>query len=224
MPPTDDNPPARRHPLLSPSLWLGLAVSACFFVFGLALAFDLTEHRPVRLGLGAYFALALALAYLNRDGLARFFTKSGQETPPPLVVRRRWLLIAYAMPAIPLACIVLDEAYLLSGRGSPLSQLAALGVVLLLAAVAWIHFGAFVLVRRAQERDGRICPECGYDLRDRDDEGRCPECGTPYSLSALHEAWFVATLPRVSVDRGRSRSRMSETELDERERRRRAGR
>ena len=35
----------------------------------------------------------------------------------------------------------------------------------------------------------RLCPRCLYDLRDLDQVGRCPECGRPYTLALVEEAW-----------------------------------
>lgn len=75
----------------------------------------------------------------------------------------------------------------------------ALGLYLLVPVATWIG-GAVIIgrVRRhARQRDlaglsdagYKRCGRCWYDLSGSPEEGRCPECGTPYRLDHLVRVW-----------------------------------
>ena len=70
-------------------------------------------------------------------------------------------------------------------------------IVPFFVAVTFVNFGtqAFTgwrilhLRRLHCDADGRICPKCGHLLVGLEDEGTCPECGTPFNLADVKRQW-----------------------------------
>jgi hypothetical protein len=44
-------------------------------------------------------------------------------------------------------------------------------------------------LERLVAKEYRVCPQCLYALCGSSDEGKCPECGLPYSGASLVEQW-----------------------------------
>lgn len=47
-------------------------------------------------------------------------------------------------------------------------------------------------VERLRDNGFQYCSECAYDLRDRADDGTCPECGVRYRKEQLPAHWRCA--------------------------------
>ncbi len=54
--------------------------------------------------------------------------------------------------------------------------------------------------RDARSSNFRRCTRCMHDLAGLADEGVCPECGTPFTLVALEQAWKTAAKVPVRFD------------------------
>ncbi|MEO1128506.1 MAG: hypothetical protein AAFX05_02235 [Planctomycetota bacterium] len=70
-------------------------------------------------------------------------------------------------------------------------HMAMVLVIVVVATIpaAWLMTGvARLMVKRLAQRDYRLCPDCGYDLRNVDAE-RCPECGSRCSSEVLRARW-----------------------------------
>jgi len=118
---------------------------------------------------------------------------------PPAVRRLYWI------PAVPSAlmfvCIALylvfaEDPSTLIGRfsrfvdgiGARWVYWAAPGGVL---ALFWGCLWKDGQIRKqALQAGGGLCPFCLYDLRGRDGEGRCPECGEPIDVDAARGWWL----------------------------------
>lgn len=70
--------------------------------------------------------------------------------------------------------------------------IATISVCTLAASIVW------VLMREGHVRrlDGLLCPWCNYDLCASPPEGKCPECGKPYTLEHLKNYWFTSPITR----------------------------
>ena len=54
--------------------------------------------------------------------------------------------------------------------------------------------------REAKSSDFRRCTKCMHDLAGLTGEGVCPECGTPFTLVALEQAWKISASVPVRFD------------------------
>lgn len=52
-----------------------------------------------------------------------------------------------------------------------------------------IGFGRTLLSRRAAGSSDTLCPKCYYALTGLEERGTCPECGTPYDIEQVKQAW-----------------------------------
>ncbi len=50
----------------------------------------------------------------------------------------------------------------------------------------------FRLRRAFLAAEGRLCTECGYDLRSSGDAGTCPECGVAFDTASDRRRWATA--------------------------------
>lgn len=69
------------------------------------------------------------------------------------------------------------------------------GTMLILLPLATFSLGSAALVPQALRQgaalnraQGRLCPDCDYDLSKSPDAGPCPECGNPYTKASLTAA------------------------------------
>lgn len=75
---------------------------------------------------------------------------------------------------------------LVIGIGVGLVVIAALACAGAVAIRSGYHHSRMIALRA---HGYRFCPDCGYDLRDSDTEGPCPECGVAYSPESLQRRW-----------------------------------
>jgi len=64
------------------------------------------------------------------------------------------------------------------------------GVAAIVALTAgWVGLRRVRVEQRVVRLKFRLCTECGYSLHDAAQEGRCPECGSPYELDKTIRSW-----------------------------------
>jgi hypothetical protein len=69
-------------------------------------------------------------------------------------------------------------------------------LVVVLAVSIWFAIALLRLVlfhrritRQATKLDLRMCQYCGYDLREVEEPGPCPECGRKFEVADLRDYW-----------------------------------
>jgi len=63
------------------------------------------------------------------------------------------------------------------------------GTLACLAVTYWVPRRVRRLIDAARLKRWRVCPRCGYSLAELNEEGRCPECGEPYTHATLQGQW-----------------------------------
>ena len=104
--------------------------------------------------------------------------------PPAINRLRRW----YLLVPIPLIAGAVRSYYwwsLPTWAKSP--WVSYWPVIAMITVIVVLRVLEVRLRRRARVADDRICPDCLYPLEG--DAGICPECGRPFTISNLHDAW-----------------------------------
>jgi hypothetical protein len=57
-----------------------------------------------------------------------------------------------------------------------------IGGVVVCAGILAMFLPSFRRTRLVVARNGRVCLNCGFELKGLDDRGTCPECGTEYDV------------------------------------------
>lgn len=83
---------------------------------------------------------------------------------------------------------------ILTGTSRALSTRFGVWVPFVFVAIVWIGSLGFLsharrIRRRANEWDGKMCKHCGYDLRQTEEPGPCPECGKAFEVEGLRAYW-----------------------------------
>ncbi|HLP85172.1 MAG TPA: hypothetical protein VK157_12555 [Phycisphaerales bacterium] len=107
----------------------------------------------------------------------------------PRFLLRRAIWCSLAVVIISLAAAFFLPAFSASRRG-----MSTFLVLLLAAITAPVLIYAMSLwsrrfVAKVHARDYRVCWKCGYDLRDLQQQGICPECGSAFTMTELREKW-----------------------------------
>jgi hypothetical protein len=115
-----------------------------------------------------------------RPGTSLDFPKchSGELARALIVRRTGWIALLSLVPSLIL---------LLLGRDS--------GVMVfwlpIFLTIGYHKLAARRFAHVLASHDYRICCGCAYDLRNRPDSGRCPECGETYDVEGTRRAWMT---------------------------------
>lgn len=106
---------------------------------------------------------------------------------PPYVARKQDAILSHWIGMLPIVI-----AFLCFSGSFTLPTYWLLSIIIgieLIVYMFWIRWRLGVR-RRVEQTHRRLCPWCLYDLRGMaDHEGICPECGKPYTVRSLEEAW-----------------------------------
>ena len=106
------------------------------------------------------------------------------------VLRRLYLFSG--TPILVVAVAVAVTLPMIRGRVAFATALFALAVVFVVAAIQYVRLRAKLRGLRARvvESGWSLCLECGYSFAGGgEDAGVCPECGKPYRLAEVQDAW-----------------------------------
>lgn len=91
-----------------------------------------------------------------------------------------------------------------------MTWLWAIAGPLQVGAMIWWFRAVSRLSKRVRETDGLLCPNCGYDLRDRGDPEQCSECGLRVTDERAVQAWRHWRRVKRKYDRDVVRARRDE--------------
>ena len=62
--------------------------------------------------------------------------------------------------------------------------------VLSLCCLAWLGYRINYIRWKVKRENYLLCMNCLYSLKGLESPGKCPECGTPYSVEVLKKEWI----------------------------------
>ena len=120
---------------------------------------------------------------------------------PPYLRRRFLRSAALFYPAM--AVGVLAPVIGMVGWGPGFLRIQLVALLWMLGLLIILGIGISRLHAKLRAADGLLCVRCAYDLSGLEPEGRCPECGEPYTLEATARRWKGGPVPRKhSAGRG----------------------
>lgn len=125
-------------------------------------------------------------------------SKATLSSVPPYLRRRLWIFLGIiAVGSV--ASFVVPLLVMGQVRISYYVVACALPGLAMGAAAIVISIGYSREVRRAIQRQCRVCWNCGYHLDGLRASGTCPECGKAYELGELEALWKTANDKRQAT-------------------------